>query len=465
MEMRAHMAQNKAEQTRKFLQLMFQDYYRANPTVVDIPERIHMREFGIERWSFTWRCIEKLIVDESGNQKREGCGESGRAFSRIKQCPNCGSSEVQANNWSRHVGFRSRDALLNELVVSAPHSVYHSAAFYTVPVARHMDEKGWQGAELVFDIDADHLDSPCVNDHDTWKCNNVECLEIGRGPYPPMGCPKCGGMSFSSRKWVCESCLSDAKENTLKVYDDFLVSDFGIDPAFIQLNYSGHRGYHLRVRDPRIFKMDSSGRIEIIHYISGMGLTSGIAERSSLKVVPNRELPGWAGKISDAMIEFIRKIDSYEGTERWVKQLKTHQTAAIEGLLRNPPVLSSRVKSVGVKSWQEIAVRAAAAYGGDIDVPVTHDIHRVIRLIGSLSGKTGFTVTALTRDEIEEFDPFADTLAFTEGTLKVRLPVSSIPIPSFRIGDEKYGPFQGDTLDLPMSVAVFLLCKGVVTIE
>jgi DNA primase small subunit len=449
-------------QETKLLQLMFQDYYRLNRDKVVPPDKVYNREFGMESWEFTWRCIPSR--NQSGNT--QPCGQTGKDFKRVKKCPVCGSSNVQVTNWTRHIGFRSVEALLKDLVTIAPHSVYHSAAFYEIPVARHMDEKGWQGAELIFDIDADHLDVACTNDHDAWRCNNPECLETGTGKAPDV-CPRCEGQSFSTRKWICNKCLDVAKEHTLKLYDEFLIDDFGIKPENIQLNYSGHRGYHVRVRDPRIFKLSSEGRVEIIHYISGMGLDGEklVVPRGAVSVIPVRTQPGWSGKLADAMLEFIRNIETYDGNERWVKPLKTHRVAAIKGLSRQPPVLSSEVRGVGLKSWQEIAMKAAPYYGGEIDVPVTHDIHRVIRLIGSLNGKTGFTVNLLTRDTIDDFDPFSDAIGLSDGTLKVKISEKRNKVPQFRIGDDIYGPFQDETVELPKPAAVLLLCKGVATVE
>ena len=95
---------------------------------------------------------------------------------------------------------------------------------------------------------------------------------------------------------------------------------------------------------------------------------------------------------------------------------------------------------------------------------MTHDIGRVIRLIGSLNGKTGFSVRPLTRDEIVQFDPFRDALAITKGNLKVRFD-SVLTIPKIRIGDDTHGPFHKESVELPMEVAIFMLCKGVATIE
>ncbi len=127
--------------------------------------------------------------------------------------------------------------------------------------------------------------------------------------------------------------------------------------------------------------------------------------------------------------------------------------------------MSKEAKDIGLKSWQEIAEKAAEFYGGEIDRPVTHDIHRVIRLIGSLNGKTGLSVSKLTRETLDDFDPFHDAVAFNDGQMKVKFLRKSPGVPGFRIGDETYGPFHGESVELPTAAAMFVLCKGVAIIE
>ncbi|MHA1480282.1 MAG: DNA primase small subunit domain-containing protein [Candidatus Thorarchaeota archaeon] len=473
------MAQSKNKLTRKFLQLTFQDYYRTNHYKVDIPQNIHQREFAMQSWDYRWICNKRIKKREDGSEFQTGCGQSGSVFYRMTECPFCGNPDLDFPDWSRHIGFRSKDNLLNSLVTSVPHSIYHSSAFYRIPVARNMSEKDWQGAELIFDIDADHLDSSCAKKHDSWKCKNPECNNVGMGAHPDK-CPKCDSTDsnsgntknygFMQIKWICDNCLEDAKKNTLKLYDKFLVSHFGIDPEMMQLNYSGHRGYHVRVRAPHLFNLDTRARLAIAQYVTGMGLSSSITTDGRLSIVPTGDLTNWqlpsvARKVADAMIEFIENIDAYQGGERWVNPLKTNRESALDGLSRNPPLLSGKVKKVGSKSWQDIATKATLLYSSDIDMPVTHDIHRVIRLIGSLNGKTGFTVNHITRDELDDFDPFDDALVFTGGTLKVFIHGRSMKVPEFRIGEETFGPYMQEMAELPKSAAIFLMCKGMATLE
>ena len=37
-------------------------------------------------------------------------------------------------------------------------------------------------------------------------------------------------------------------------------------------------------------------------------------------------------------------------------------------------------------------------------------------------------------------------------------------VPKIRIGDETYGPYHNETVELPMGAAIFMLCKGVAKI-
>jgi len=488
--------QGKIATTMK-LRLLFHEYYSRHPDSIGIPDRIHTREFAIQTWEQNWHCIERRGRDESGNTVRTGCGKSGKSFQPITKCPNCQSKEVRVTNWIRHVGYRSVSDMTKDLATTAPASIYHSAAFYRVPTATHMSEKEWMGAELVFDIDADHLDLKCSNDHDTWICNNPDCRKSGTGKPPdicpvcgdawycenpkcnkigsgelPKACPECNSkvsrkqFGFTTRKWICDKCLDAARNHTKKLIDDFLLDDFGFDIDKIQINYSGHRGYHVRVRDPQVYKLDSNARVEIVHYIMGSGFKGekAISQERGATRVSSRDFPGWNGKVADAIIAFIQNIDQYPGREKWVAPLTEHHVEAIDGLRRPTPILNRKVKGVGLKSWQEIAERAVELYGAEIDRPVTHDIHRVIRLIGSLNGKTGFIVSAIPYDELDAFNPFNDSLAFNEGSMKVTFHKGS-RIPAFRIADETYGPFSGESVELPLGAAVFALCKGVALLE
>ena len=56
----------------------------------------------------------------------------------------------------RHKSFRSEQELRQFLSERAMHSC-HSTAYWQKPYELKMDDKNWQGADLIFDLDGDHL--------------------------------------------------------------------------------------------------------------------------------------------------------------------------------------------------------------------------------------------------------------------------------------------------------------------
>ncbi len=103
----------------------------------------------------------------------------------------------------RHMAFRDEEEMKDYLVFKTPAHVYYSSAYYKSPNDQNMNKKGWMGADLVFDIDADHIPTPCKSDHDKWLC--LDCKSEGRG-FPPDSCPKCGKKRLETKTWVCEKC-------------------------------------------------------------------------------------------------------------------------------------------------------------------------------------------------------------------------------------------------------------------
>ena len=79
----------------------------------------------------------------------------------------------------------------------------------------------------------------------------------------------------------------------------------------------------------------------------------------------------------------------------------------------------------------------------------------MIRLANTLNGKTGLMKVAFPVKSIEEFDPFKEAIAFKEG----RATVTVDEAPHFRLGEETFGPFKNQRVELPTAPAVFLLCK------
>jgi DNA primase small subunit len=91
-----------------------------------------------------------------------------------------------------------------------------------------------------------------------------------------------------------------------------------------------------------------------------------------------------------------------------------------------------------------------------IDTVVTTDIHRLIRMNGTLHGKTGLKKIEFPAQQLEDFDPFTQAVAFKKGTAKVL--VSDAP--EFRLGGNMFSAFKNVKVELPVAAAIMLILKG-----
>jgi DNA primase small subunit len=361
----------------------------------------------------------------------------------------------------RHKGFRDVDALRSFLKTIVPSDVYYSSAYYESP-EREMGGKGWLGADLIFDIDADHIPTPCAKAHDTWVCGN--CGAAGRGESPGK-CPSCGGQRFDEKTWLCEVCLESAKAEVMKLID-VLTKDFGISQEELKVAFSGHRGYHVHVESKEVLALDSMARKEIVDYVLGMGLETRFhgleergEERSRVLAGPDLYDLGWRGRIARGTYDFLltatpEELKKVGLKKKIVDTIIQHKETLLESWKEKGPW--GIIKGIGTESWRKIAEYGVKKQSVKIDTVVTTDIHRLIRLTNTLHGKTGLKKMEVPITGIEHFDPLKSAVTFKEGTVTVL--VSDAP--EFRLGDEIYGPYEGQKVELPTAVALFLLCKG-----
>jgi DNA primase small subunit len=116
----------------------------------------------------------------------------------------------------------------------------------------------------------------------------------------------------------------------------------------------------------------------------------------------------------------------------------------------------SSVKGVSIGTWRKLAEYVKDLESAKIDTVVTTDTHRLIRMDGTLHGKTGLKKVEFPANRLEGFDPFKEAVAFKEGAVKVI--VSDVP--EFRLGGSVLGPYKNQTVEVPTAAAVLLICKG-----
>jgi DNA primase small subunit len=160
--------------------------------------------------------------------------------------------------------------------------------------------------------------------------------------------------------------------------------------------------------------------------------------------------PGWRGRIVAGIYDILGgSMDQLGLTTTQVTALKSLDR---ESLLRKP--FWSSAKGIGISTWKMVVTKAVEKKSAKIDSVVTTDIHRLIRMPGTLNGHTGLLAMNVPEDRLDEFDPFTEPLAFN-GDMKVKVNTS----PSFRLGDRRFGPYHDETVLLPSAAAMLLLCK------
>ncbi len=376
----------------------------------------------------------------------------------------------------RHKSFVGISGLAGFLKETVCSDVYHSCAYYENPEAP-MDKKGWLGADLVFDIDADHIPTSCNKIHDEWACGNSNCRFSGKGTTPEL-CPVCGGQKFETKTWPCELCLDSARGETVKLID-MLENDFGFPTEELHVFFSGHRGYHVYVENEAVKTLDTMARKEIVDYVTGLGLS--IIEKQGAKSKGAKQAR--YSKLARERREQSKRKPSAKDFNLhdygWHKRLKhgmqrflldaTKEDLAKVGIRRDDLLkkgemvfercfdkgLWTGVGGISIQTWIRLAEYIKDLESAKIDTVVTTDTHRLIRMNGTLHGKTGLKKLDFPVESLKSFDPFTEAIAFKEGTAKVSVSSS----PQFKLGGKTLGPFNNETVELPTAAAVLLICK------
>jgi len=390
-----------SQKSLEFLKNKFQEYYKKNK--IELPDRFGRREFAF------------LIFGGKG--------------------------------MIRHLAFDKKKNLLDFLEERAPQHVYYSSAYYQIPDAPKMQDKNWMGAELIFDLDSDHL-------------------------------PNADKMSYTKS-------LEMVKKEFEKLVEEFLLGDFGFNKKYIELYFSGGRGYHCHVKDPAIFDLDGNERRELVDYITGRDLWDSIifrehvtgrrrygghyyASGKSLKM-PTPDQTGWKGRISRGIIDIVDEIKKSDNPEKKLQEYGVKEKDAEKLVMELSEERVKRIKDGLLDQSKTIrkfflnsALRktAVSLSAGETDEPVTCDVKRLIRLPFSLHGKTGLKVVNIDIDELKDFDPLRDAVVFEEDPVKVKLNQSI----NIKMKDEAFNLKEGEQ-EIPTYLAVFFIGRRQATIH
>jgi DNA primase small subunit len=308
----------------------------------------------------------------------------------------------------RHLGFEKKNQFNQFIIKNVPMHAYYSSAYYKKPDASTMQEKEWMGAELIFDLDSDHL-------------------------------PDADKLEYSKQ-------LELVKKEFYKLVSDFLIGDFGFHDKYIELYFSGGRGYHCHVKDPEIFCLDSSERREIVDYITGRDIIDSLVFHEKITgtrsygrrsfpsgkslSMPLPDSPGWKGRISRGIIDIIQEIKKSDNPLEKLQEYGVKKSDAERLLEDLSDERIERIKEGRLDQSKTIrkfflnnALRKTAVTisAGETDEPVTCDVKRLIRLPGSLHGKTGLKVIKINLENLLDFNPLSDAVVLPDKTVEVEV--------------------------------------------
>lgn len=302
----------------------------------------------------------------------------------------------------RHKRFSTHEELRKYLVTNVPFFCSYSVAYYTAPEAKPMENKVMVNSDLVFDIDVH-----------------------GCGNHPD--------------KFVCDECLGKAKSDALRLIEEFLVPDFGVGRKDLSVNFSGNRGYHVHVNDDRYRGLGSKERGEIVNFLNGVGLDAGIFCEEN----PREESPAWFGRIARCLKAKLEKGD-----------VKTAKKSEYIGNISKGIWSNIRESTWFYREFEECRKRLAV----NVDAQVTTDVHRLIRLPGTIHGETGLVARKLSGvSELEKFEPMVDAVFADNSEVEVEV---AKKVPAFMMGGKQFGEINNKKARLPKYYAIYLIGKN-----
>ena len=313
----------------------------------------------------------------------------------------------------RHLQLRDAADLRVLLLQAAPADVYVSNARYLLP-SLPIQDKAWQDAHVIFDIDAKDLDLECRPSHAV-SC----CMKCGRAAAG--SCGRCGGGGTKRVSVACKKCIRAAGAQAASLLK-ILADDFGVHDA--RAYFSGNEGFHVHVHEEGLSKLGRAGRAELADYVALRGvMPERLADGRTKPVLPRRSDAGWRGRFGRALSKADRSLMARE------------VASGVYGTRGR--VLADMVGRLGVR----------------VDAGVTMDVHRIFRMPGTINGKSGMAKTSC--ENPKAFDASA-AVVIHDDVVHVR---ASCPV-RFRLGGRRFGPYANEYVGVPSYAAAYMVCKG-----
>lgn len=375
------------EKTMQYLQGRFSDYY--TQIQLTLPPKGYEREWAYIPWK-----LEETIMSRHNSVKELG----------------------------------SVDSFLDDV---SPQHMYFSAGKYKQPGVSSMQAKDWKGADLVFDLDADHF--PNI-DQDTSKKN----------------------------------MLSVGKQKTQQLVE-FLEDDFGFTD--MQIVFSGNRGYHIHVRDQGIQQLDADARQDIVDYVTANGINPDCLKRTVTEQGVTQthlaKMGGWGEKVHKRLLQVAEEVQTLSEEEgmSMLTEYNNIGNSRAETILGALNKHTQKIKNgnleiggSGIKLLiNELVNEVSDDLMVPIDEPVTTDTHRLIRLPQSLHGGSGLMVKRVEKDDFNGFDPLLDTIPERFDKLDIEIRVAE-PV-SLYLNGREFDLDEGENT-VPEYLGIHLMASG-----
>ncbi len=266
---------------------------------------------------------------------------------------------------ARHLNFANVSEFRNYLCSNTPMFVSHSTAYYEFPGATPIQRKKWMYADIVFDLDI-----------------------------------------HAEGKYGAYSQLEGMKDDIRRLVEDFIINDFGIDREHVTIVFSGNRGYHVHVRDPKYIMIGGEERRELVDYVMGTGLNYldffPNREKGGKLIGPRPDEGGYRGRFARSL---IRILENEPNRISRVFSKPEKRDFFIEGI-KEGNYSKTTLKLDDLLGRLSLVARDLAISSVNTDVAVTQDLSKLIRVPNSIHGETGLVAKII--DEIDNFNPFAE---------------------------------------------------------
>jgi DNA primase small subunit len=337
----------------------------------------------------------------------------------------------------RHLAFNDKKELYAYIIKFSPSDIFYSSSRYQNPKAE-IDQKGWIGSDLIFDIDGKDLHLECAQSHNLVVCKDCRCISKGI----ISKCVECNRTRLQIIDIPCTRCIKALNVEVKKLIE-ILNDDFGIDRKYIFIYFSGNNGYHVHVVDKSFYETSAKKRNAFAQYLMGKGYlieNLGIRRNNEGDLIPihNKILfnQGWRRRIFDSI---HLPIHNHKINDKFVKKY-------------------NQMRDANNNNFKDIVDNHIFNLSAKIDPNVTMDIHRIFRLAGSINSKSGL-IKAFCND-LDSFDPFVTACCIGDSNVEIQSKLNikiSLKRKRFSI---KIG-----TNTVPEYVAAYLICKGLGDIQ